>query len=340
MKERGGSEDLITEIKKALRDIRRGAEPVILGMTCSYGANFRGAGSESQNVRFITLPCIGMIHPSWIGTALDAGADGVVISGCQMGDCHYRQGNTWLEERLSRERAPVLHGSVDRSRIRLFWFSALHSDLLLKEVRKFQNELKDENRSAGLNGLLSKIKFGWQTAIAPFVIIIPAVLLMYFSDAPYIFSSTNDSMLKLSIRHVSKRVAECDEFTKLNLEAERYREQLRNTDRAKMKLNGIEGCSRDRHGIYVELFIDNEKRLGKLYEAAGLKNDGPSFVYEEFRIRQGTHRIEVRLRDSGETDRFDYTLAKEVKFEKGIIKVIGFDERIKGLAMNVQPIVY
>ena len=45
MKERGGSEDLITEIKKALRDIRRGAEPVILGMTCSYGANFRGAGS-------------------------------------------------------------------------------------------------------------------------------------------------------------------------------------------------------------------------------------------------------------------------------------------------------
>ena len=61
-----------------------------------------------------------------------------------------------------------------------------------------------------------------------------------------------------------------------------------------MKLNGIEGCSRDRHGIYVELFIDNEKNLGKLYEAAGMKNDGPSFVYEEFRIRPGTHRIEVK----------------------------------------------
>ena len=340
MKERGGSEDLITEIKKALRDIRRGAEPVILGMTCSYGANFRGAGSESQNVRFITLPCIGMIHPSLIGTALDAGADGVVISGCQMGDCHYRQGNTWLEERLSRERAPVLNSSVDRSKIRLFWFSALQTDLLLKEVRKFQNELKDESRSAGLNGLLSKTKFGWQTAIAPFVIIIPAVLLMYFSDAPYMFSRAEDSMLKLSIRHVSKRVSECDEFTKLNREADRYREQLRNTDRAKMQLNGIEGCSRDRYGVYVEMFIDNEKNLAKLYEAAGLKNDGPSFVYEEFRIRPGTHRIEVRLRDSGQTDRFDYTLAKEVKFEKGIIKVIGFDERIKGLALNVQPIIY
>ena len=36
----------------------------------------------------------------------------------------------------------------------------------------------------------------------------------------------------------------------------------------------------------------------------------------------------------------DYTLAKEVKFEKGIIKVIGFDERIRGLALNVQSIVY
>ena len=369
MPDMGGSKDIIVEIRKVLKNVTRGAEPVILLMGCSFGETvlpFKGrdrvgmgfSGDNyhpSETIRFINLPCIGMIHPSWIGTALDAGADGVVISGCQMGDCHYRQGNAWLEERLSRERAPVLNGSADRSKIRLFWFSALQTDMLLKEVRKFQEELKVQVNSAGLNGrhsiagISSKtrgavknhraLKLGWKTAIAPLVILIPAVLLMYFSDAPYRFSNTEDSMLKLSIRHLSKRVTECDEFTKLNQEAERYREQLRNTDRAKMKLNGIEGCSRDRHGVYVELFIDNEKSLGRLYEAGGLKNDGPSFVYEELMVRPGTLRIEVRLSDSGRKDRFDYSFAKELQFEKGVIKVIGFDESNGGMALNAQPII-
>lgn len=333
MPDRGGNENIIAEIKKAIRDVRRGAGPVILGMTCSYGAAFSAAGSESEDIGFITLPCIGMIHPSWIGAALDAGAEGVVISGCQMGDCHYRQGNVWLEERLSRERAPVLSNSIDRSRIRLFWFSALRKDALLKEVRKFQMELKNQARSAGLSGYLPAPR--WRMAIAPLMVIVPATVLLYFSDAPYSFSRTDDSMLKLSIRHLSKRVAECDEFTKLNREAERYREQLRKTDRAQMRLNGIAGCSRDRYGVYAELFIDNEKRLGKLYEAAGLKKDGPSFVYEEFRISPGHHRIEVRLRDSGETDGFDYSISQDVEFEAGVIRVIGFDEGKGVLAMNV-----
>jgi len=336
MPDLGGNEDIVGEIRKILKDVKRGAEPVILGMGCSFGATAGGVA------RFITLPCIGMIHPSWIGTALDAGADGVVISGCQMGDCHYRLGNKWLEERLSRERAPVLNGSVDRSKVRLFWFSAGQSDKLISEVLKFQEELKG---SAGLHDRRRTLKndrtfkFGWRTAIAPLVILIPSVLLLYFSDAPYTFSNTEDSMLKLSIRHLSKRVAECDEFTKLNMEADRYREQLKNTDRARMKLNGIEGCSRDRYGVYVELFIDNEKSIGKLYEAGGLQNDGPSFVYEEFMVSPGTHRVEVKLRDSGDTDRFDYSFAKELQFEKGVINVIGFDERKGVLALNVQPVV-
>ena len=30
-------------------------------------------------------------------------------------------------------RGPVLNGSIDRSKIRLFWFSALQSDMLLKK---------------------------------------------------------------------------------------------------------------------------------------------------------------------------------------------------------------
>ena len=56
-------------------------------------------------------------------------------------------------------------------------------------------------------------------------------------------------------------------------------------------------------------------------------------------VRPGTHRIEVRLSDSGRKDRFDYSFAKELQFEKGVIKVIGFDERKGGMALNVQPII-
>ncbi|OGI40843.1 MAG: hypothetical protein A2140_04215 [Candidatus Muproteobacteria bacterium RBG_16_62_13] len=47
-------------------------------------------------------------------------ADGVLLAGCNRGDCHYRLGTDWIEERLAGERDPRLRERVPRGRIEVF----------------------------------------------------------------------------------------------------------------------------------------------------------------------------------------------------------------------------
>jgi coenzyme F420-reducing hydrogenase delta subunit len=41
----------------------------------------------------IRVPCSGRINPLFILKALQSGIDGVLVSGCHPGDCHYISGN-------------------------------------------------------------------------------------------------------------------------------------------------------------------------------------------------------------------------------------------------------
>ena len=63
---------------------------------CSYaGADLAGVSrlQYGPNVRIIRVPCSARIDPQFILKALQNGADGVLVSGCHPGDCHYIHGN-------------------------------------------------------------------------------------------------------------------------------------------------------------------------------------------------------------------------------------------------------
>lgn len=82
------------------------------------------SGAEHLNddsTAVITMPCVAMLPPSFIDFALSRNlADGVAISGCADGDCFYRLGGDWMDERLNGRRDPYLRRRVDRDRVR-FW---------------------------------------------------------------------------------------------------------------------------------------------------------------------------------------------------------------------------
>ena len=56
----------------------------------------------------VTLPCVGAAPPDLLARALAAGAAGVRVVGCPPEDCANREGNTWAEQRLTRQRLPRL----------------------------------------------------------------------------------------------------------------------------------------------------------------------------------------------------------------------------------------
>lgn len=103
----------------------------VIALVCERSVNFEGTLDKNHclvdcpDVHIIQVPCSGQIQPSMIETALKQGADGVITTGCRIGDCHYREGNKFLKARLLGERQPKLKPTADKKRIQAYWLSAL-----------------------------------------------------------------------------------------------------------------------------------------------------------------------------------------------------------------------
>src|SRR5512140_2904423 len=88
-------------------------EPRLVAFVCNWctyaGADLAGTSrlQYDAHIRVLRLPCTGRIDPLFILKAFERGADGVLVSGCHPGDCHYNTGNYHARRRWSLFR-PLL----------------------------------------------------------------------------------------------------------------------------------------------------------------------------------------------------------------------------------------
>ena len=77
---------------------------------------------DAAGISYVKVNCMGQLPPSFVDFALSRGhADGVLLLGCQDGNCSYRFGAEWTEQRMARQRDPMIRSRVDTSRIALGW---------------------------------------------------------------------------------------------------------------------------------------------------------------------------------------------------------------------------
>jgi F420-non-reducing hydrogenase iron-sulfur subunit len=78
----------------------------VISLVCERACDLEGHVDETGKLKdvpsayVVKYPCSGMIQPLMIEAALKAGAGGVIVTGCQIGDCYYREGNKMIRERL------------------------------------------------------------------------------------------------------------------------------------------------------------------------------------------------------------------------------------------------
>ena len=105
-------------------------EPAILAFVCNWctytAADLAGTSRMSQqpNVRLVRMMCTGMVDPKYVIKSLLSGADGVLISGCHPGDCHYQNGNYKARRRVRLLNEILSQFGIDRRRVRLTWVGA------------------------------------------------------------------------------------------------------------------------------------------------------------------------------------------------------------------------
>ena len=105
-------------------------EPKIAAFVCNWctytGADLAGTSrlKQESNARLIRVPCTGRIDPVFIIKAFENGADGVLISGCHPGDCHYNAGNFHARRRWILFKNLLDFIGIDSSRLHFSWVSA------------------------------------------------------------------------------------------------------------------------------------------------------------------------------------------------------------------------
>ncbi|MFC1871343.1 hydrogenase iron-sulfur subunit [Chloroflexota bacterium] len=112
---------------------------------CSYAASDMGGTSRLQypaNVRIIRMMCSGMVDPIYILRAFEQGADGVLVTGCQPGDCHYIAGNLRAEERIAKLKKIVEILGLEEARLKLRWISTSEGLIFARTITETIAELK------------------------------------------------------------------------------------------------------------------------------------------------------------------------------------------------------
>lgn len=79
---------------------------------------------EGEGAEVVTMPCLGMLPPSFVDFVLSRQlTDGVMLAGCAEGDCFYRLGNRWTDDRMRGLRDPYLRRRVPLAKLSLSWLS-------------------------------------------------------------------------------------------------------------------------------------------------------------------------------------------------------------------------
>ncbi|MHA1821129.1 MAG: hydrogenase iron-sulfur subunit [Promethearchaeota archaeon] len=124
-------------------------EPLILGIFCNWcsfaGADQAGTSRMQRpaNLRIMRVMCSGRVQAEWVLEALKEGADGVLICGCHIGDCHYVEGNFKTVRRMPILFEMIKQFGFNPKRVRFEFISASEGAELTELVKEFTAELKE-----------------------------------------------------------------------------------------------------------------------------------------------------------------------------------------------------
>jgi F420-non-reducing hydrogenase iron-sulfur subunit len=113
---------------------------------CSY------AGADLANVsrmqyppttRVIRVMCSGRVTPGFILEAFRLGADGVLVTGCHPGDCHYISGNENAVVTVDRTAQLLTLLGIEAERLRLAWISAAEGARFARLMTEFTQQIRD-----------------------------------------------------------------------------------------------------------------------------------------------------------------------------------------------------
>lgn len=141
------NEQVLAQIRAATAN--KSQSPFVVAFLCnwcSYAcADLTGMSRipYPTNIRIIRMMCSARVNPEFVLEALKCGADGVLVAGCRMDECHYIYGNYDAEKRMNVLREILGEVGLDTKRLRTLWISAAEGERFSNTITEFVKELEE-----------------------------------------------------------------------------------------------------------------------------------------------------------------------------------------------------
>ncbi|HEY5527767.1 MAG TPA: hydrogenase iron-sulfur subunit [Candidatus Anoxymicrobiaceae bacterium] len=83
------------------------------------------------------LSCTARMEAEFAIKAFAEGYDGVLVLGCELGECHYRQGNLLAQKRLSVLQSVFSLSGIHPERLGFYWMSPFDEATIRSCMREF-----------------------------------------------------------------------------------------------------------------------------------------------------------------------------------------------------------
>jgi len=123
-------------------------EPTIIAFCCHYcaftAADLAGTMRKQYppNIRIVRLPCTGKVDENIILRAFVEGADGVMVAGCEIGSCHFIQGNVRAVKRVEHAKKLLGETGVNTDRLEFYHIAASQGPLFASTSEEFTERIK------------------------------------------------------------------------------------------------------------------------------------------------------------------------------------------------------
>ncbi len=138
----------MSEQQAQVTEAASGFEPRIVAFLCKWcssaGSDLAGVSriQYPANATPIMIPCTGSVSPLYILSAFKKGADGVLVSGCHPGDCHYIEGNFLARRKIQLVKEMLQFIGVEENRFRMSWVSAAEGAKYSQIITDFVEDIK------------------------------------------------------------------------------------------------------------------------------------------------------------------------------------------------------
>ena len=300
--------EMVTAAADGLRGNRR-----LLVFGCDGSSRMSALNNAETAV--VSLTCMAQLPPSFIDFILSRDlTDGVVLAGCASGDCQYRLGAQWTEQRIQRQRDPRLRKRVDTEKLALLWTEPWSDFTDTKSaIASFRDSLDLADESPGpLKGI--------KRFLQPVGIILAWGLFAVSAGIftiwpPFSQLEPGNAIISLTFSHAGERLQECQKLSQEEL------------NKLPPNMRKPSACPRQRHPVKVWFSVDEKQMYNQTLAPSGFWNDGESTIYERFELPAGSHELFIGMNDSGRKQGFDFDGRTRVSLSEGQHLVVEFDHR-------------